>query len=182
LPGLLIIDTPGHESFNNLRTRGSSLCDIAILVIDIKHGLERQTIESLQIIKNRKTPFIVALNKVDALYEWKSIPNAPIRESLKAQKKNVIQQFEQKVKETQTQLMEHGINSELYYKNKDFTSCLSLVPTSAHTGEGIPDLLALMCQLTQKHMVKKLTYKTQIQCTILEVKVVEGHGTTSQGS
>ncbi|EFC45956.1 predicted protein [Naegleria gruberi] len=178
LPGLLIIDTPGHESFNNLRSRGSSLCDIAILVIDIKHGLERQTIESLQLIKNRKTPFIVALNKVDALYEWKATPNAPIRESLKNQKKNVIQQFEQKVKDVQLQLMEHGLNSELYYKNKDFKSCLSLVPTSAHTGEGIPDLLALMCQLTQKHMVKKLTYKSAIECTILEVKVVEGHGTT----
>ncbi|KAG2386561.1 hypothetical protein C9374_002305 [Naegleria lovaniensis] len=178
LPGLLIIDTPGHESFNNLRTRGSSLCDIAILVIDIMHGLERQTIESLQLIRNRKTPFIVALNKVDALYEWKATPNAPIRESLKNQKKNVIQQFEQKLKDVQNQLMQHGINSELYFKNKDFKNCLSLVPTSAHTGEGIPDLLALMCQLTQKHMVKKLTYKTEIQCTILEVKVIEGHGTT----
>eukprot|EP00850_Spirogloea_muscicola_P000071 SM000001S04473 [mRNA] locus=s1:387750:395011:+ [translate_table: standard] len=167
VPGLLIIDTPGHESFTNLRARGSSLCDIAILVVDIMHGLEPQTIESLNLLKSKKTPFIVAMNKVDRLYSWKSMLNAPIRTCLKQQNRDII-----------TQLKEQGLNSSLYYKNPDIRKYLSIVPTSAISGEGIPDILLLLVQLTQKMMEEKLMFITEVQCTVLEVKVVEGLGTT----
>ncbi|RDX92940.1 hypothetical protein CR513_24858, partial [Mucuna pruriens] len=85
VPGLLVIDTPGHKSFTNLRSRGSGLCDIAILVVDIMHGLEQQIIESLNLLKMRNTEFIVALNMVDKLYGWKTCCNSSIVKAVKQQ-------------------------------------------------------------------------------------------------
>ncbi|KAK6130654.1 hypothetical protein DH2020_035629 [Rehmannia glutinosa] len=195
VPGLLVIDTPGHESFTNLRSRGSGLCDIAILVVDIMHGLEPQTIESLNLLKMRNTDFIVALNKVDRLNGWKTCRNAPIRKAMNQQTKNVQDQFNGKLNQIRGQFMEQGLNTELYYKNKSMGETFSIVPTSAirtlnfvasshmlvivaNSGEGIPDLLLLLVQWAQRTMVKRLTYSNEVQCTVLEVKVVEGHGTT----
>ncbi|KAF8106896.1 hypothetical protein N665_0130s0063 [Sinapis alba] len=178
VPGLLIIDTPGHESFTNLRSRGSSLCDLAILVVDIMHGLEPQTIESLNLLRMRDTEFIVALNKVDRLYGWKTCKNAPIVKAMKQQTKDVINEFNMRLTGIITQFKEQGLNTELYYKNKDMGETFSIVPTSAITGEGIPDMLLLLVNWAQKTMVEKLTYVDDVQCTVLEVKVIEGHGTT----
>ncbi|KAJ8528518.1 hypothetical protein K7X08_022210 [Anisodus acutangulus] len=179
VPGLLVIDTPGHESFANLRSRGSGLCDIAILVVDIMHGLEPQTIESLNLLKMRNTEFIVALNKVDRLYGWKVCRNAPIVKAMKQQSKDVQFEFNNRLTQVVTQFKEQGINTELYYKNKEMgKDTFSIIPTSAISGEGIPDMLLLLVQWTQKTMVEKLTYSNEVQCTVLEVKVVEGHGTT----
>ncbi|KAB2603546.1 eukaryotic translation initiation factor 5B-like [Pyrus ussuriensis x Pyrus communis] len=163
VPGLLVIDTPGHESFTNLRSRGSGLCDIAILVVDIMHGLEPQTIESLNLLKMRNTEFIVALNKVrfmvDRLYGWKTCRNAPIVKAMKQQSKDVQNEFNMRLVQIITQFKEQGLNTELYYKNKEMGETYSIIPTSAISGEGIPDLLLLLC-------------------TVLEVKVIEGLGTT----
>ncbi|XVF14741.1 hypothetical protein REPUB_Repub09cG0087800 [Reevesia pubescens] len=178
VPGLLVIDTPGHASFTNLRSRGSGLCDIAILVVDIMHGLEPQTIESLNLLKMRNTEFIVALNKVDRLYDWKIHRNAPITVALKKQNRDVLAEFNQRATHVITQFKEQGLNTELYYKNKEMGETFSIVPTSAITGEGIPDLLLLLVQWTQKTMVEKLTFSYEVQCTVLEVKVIEGLGTT----
>ncbi|KAL0878177.1 hypothetical protein Bca101_027883 [Brassica carinata] len=178
VPGLLVIDTPGHESFTNLRSRGSSLCDLAILVVDIMHGLEPQTIESLNLLRMRDTEFIVALNKVDRLYGWKTCKNAPIVKAMKQQTKDVVNEFNMRLTGIITQFKEQGLNTELYYKNKEMGETFSIVPTSAITGEGIPDLLLLLVNWAQKTMVEKLTYVDDVQCTVLEVKVIEGHGTT----
>ncbi|GME89022.1 unnamed protein product [[Candida] boidinii] len=178
VPGLLIIDTPGHESFTNLRSRGSSLCNIAILVIDIMHGLEQQTLESIRLLRERKAPFIVALNKIDRLYDWKTIPNNSFRDSYEKQSKSVQQEFETKFTNIKVALAEQGLNSELYFQNPNMAKYVSIVPTSAVTGEGVPDLLWLLLELTQKRMSKQLKYLSHVEATILEVKVIEGLGTT----
>ncbi|KAK0629771.1 hypothetical protein B0T17DRAFT_526444 [Bombardia bombarda] len=178
VPGLLIIDTPGHESFANLRSRGSSLCNIAILVVDIMHGLEPQTLESMKLLRDRKTPFIVALNKIDRLYGWKKIENNGFQESLSLQNKAVQNEFKMRLEQTKLAFAEQGFNSELFYENKSMAKFVSLVPTSAHTGEGIPDMLKLIVQLTQERMVGALMYLSEVQATILEVKAIEGFGMT----
>jgi translation initiation factor 5B len=178
VPGLLVIDTPGHESFSNLRSRGSSLCNIAILVVDIMHGLEPQTLESMKLLRDRKTPFIVALNKIDRLYGWKKVDNNGFQESLALQNKGVQNEFAKRLTETKVAFAEQGFNSELYYENKSMAKFVSLVPTSAHTGEGIPDMLKLIIQLTQERMVGSLMYLSEVQCTVLEVKAIEGFGMT----
>ncbi|KAJ4846618.1 hypothetical protein Tsubulata_014628, partial [Turnera subulata] len=167
VPGLLVIDTPGHESFTNLRSRGSGLCDIAILVVDIMHGLEPQTIESLNLLRMRNTEFIVALNKVDRLYGWKTSRNAPIRKTMKQQSRDVNNEFERRLTEIITQFKEQGLNTELYYRNKDMGETYNIVPTSAVTGEGIPDLLLLLVQWSQKTMVEKLTFRNELQGPIV---------------
>ena len=178
VPGLLVIDTPGHESFTNLRSRGSSLCNIAILVVDIMHGLEPQTLESMRLLRDKKTPFIVALNKIDRLYGWKPIANNGFRESLSVQNKAVQNEFRDRLEKTKLAFSEQGFNAELYYENKSMAKYVSLVPTSAHTGEGIPDMLKLLITLTQERMTKQLMYLSEVECTVLEVKVIEGLGTT----
>jgi len=178
VPGLLIIDTPGHESFSNLRSRGSSLCNIAILVVDIMHGLEPQTLESMKLLRDRKTPFIVALNKIDRLYGWKKVDNNGFQESLALQSRGVQNEFKNRLEQTKLAFAEQGFNAEVFYENKSMARFVSLVPTSAHTGEGIPDMLKLIVQLTQERMVGSLMYLSEVQATVLEVKAIEGFGMT----
>ena len=178
VPGLLVIDTPGHESFTNLRSRGSLLCNIAILVIDIMHGLEPQTIESMKLLRDRRTPFIVALNKIDRLFGWKKIDNNGFEDSLSLQKASVQSEFEERWTFVRTQLQEQGFNSEIFNRNKNMSKYVSVCPTSAHTGEGIPDMIKLIVKLTQERLTNNLMYLSEVECTVLEVKVIEGLGTT----
>jgi len=151
---------------------------MAVLVIDIMHGLEPQTIESLELLRSRKTPFIIALNKVDRLNQWKATPDGAIQSCLKKQKPNTLQQFEVLSKRAILQINELGLNCALYFENKDMRSTINIVPTSAHTGEGIPDLLFLLCKLTQNVLSKQLTYTGKLDATVLEVKKIDGYGTT----
>ena len=129
VPGLLIIDTPGHETFKNLRLRGSSLCDLAILVVDLMHGLEPQTIESIELLKQRNTPFIVALNKVDLLYDWKGNREKDIKEVIDEQTTFTKNHFETRFTHIRVQFAEQVLinnktnNFPLTYFLKGFKCC-----------------------------------------------------------
>ena len=178
VPGLLVIDTPGHESFTNLRSRGSSLCDLAVLVVDIMHGLEPQTIESLNMLRNRKTPFVIALNKCDRMFDWEVHTDCPMQESLKKQKKFVAKEFETRSREVLLAFAEEGLNAALYWENPDPRTFVNVIPTSAHTGEGMPDLLHTLVHLSQSRLNERIRFIDSVQCTVLEVKMIEGLGTT----
>ncbi|MBT6254584.1 MAG: GTP-binding protein, partial [Euryarchaeota archaeon] len=64
-PGVIFIDTPGHESFGSIRKRSGSVADIAILIVDLTEGFKPQTIQSIKILENNEIPFVVVGNKVD---------------------------------------------------------------------------------------------------------------------
>lgn len=178
VPGLLMIDTPGHEVFTNLRTRGCAICDIAILVVDLMAGLEQQTKESIKILQESNTKFIIALNKVDRLYGWVSEPDRSAQSSLKIQDPNTLSQFDSKVTHIKVQLMELGLNSELYWKNTSLEDTISMCPTSAVTGEGICDLLNYLIDSSQKDLKPKITHTDDFNCVVMDCTVTEGYGAT----
>ncbi len=177
--GLLVIDTPGHSIFMNLRRRGGSVADLAILVIDIVRGFEPQTHESLAILKNRKTPFIVAANKIDAIPGWIPHPNTSFREAFSRQDPAVRRQLDDLLYTLMGTFSRLGFNADRFDRVTDFTTTIAIAPVSAKTGEGIPELLAILIGLTQQYMQAKLmTSEGPARGTILEVKKDPGLGTT----
>ncbi|CAP33854.1 Protein CBR-IFFB-1 [Caenorhabditis briggsae] len=180
IPGFLIIDTPGHESFSNLRTRGSSLCDFAILVVDIMHGLEPQTIESLKLLIKGKTPFVIALNKIDRLYEYESNPRKDVYELLKSQKPRVQAEFKERMDKIIVEFAEQELNVTLSNNTKkaEDSDYVCMVPTSAMLGDGIGNLMAFIVNQTQTKYAQKLAFSEELDATVMEVKQIAGLGTT----
>ncbi|CAD5214043.1 unnamed protein product [Bursaphelenchus okinawaensis] len=178
IPGFLIIDTPGHESFANLRTRGSSLCDFAILVVDVMHGLEPQTIESLKLLLKRKTPFVIALNKVDRLYGYESNPRKDIWQHLKSQAQNVQLEFKERFEKIVVEFAEQGVNVALAKDNKNPDEYVSIVPTSAFLGDGIGNIMAFIVNQSQGFLAKRLAFSEELDCTVMEVRSLPGLGMT----
>ncbi|MEM1507451.1 MAG: translation initiation factor IF-2 [Candidatus Bathyarchaeia archaeon] len=179
IPGLLVIDTPGHEAFANLRRRGGGIADIAILVIDILKGFEAQTYEVIEILKSRKTPFLVAANKIDRIPGWKPYPNAPFLESYKRQEPAVRQILDEHLYRIIGKFSELSFRADRFDRIRDFTKTVAIIPTSAKTGEGIPELIAVLAGLTQQYLRGRLqTTSGPAKGTVLEVREEVGLGVT----
>ena len=179
IPGLLIVDTPGHEAFTNLRRRGGSVADIAILVVDLLKGIEAQTYECIEILKTRKTPFIVAVNKIDRIPGWNPHSSMPFMASYAMQDPNVRENLDNKLYEIMGIFSRSGFRTDRFDHIKDFTSTVALVPTSAKTGEGLAELLMVLVGLTQQYLKKQLqTTEGAAKGSVLEVKEEPGLGLT----
>lgn len=170
IPGFLLIDTPGHAAFTNLRKRGGGLADLAVLVIDINDGIKPQTAEVIQILKHNKTPFIIALNKIDNISGWRTSKEKGLRDSIEGQAMNVRQVFDERYFTLIGSLQSHGLDADLFYNVQDFTKKVAMVPTSARTQEGIPELIMMLCGLSQKYLKNELSLGENPKGIMLEVK------------
>lgn len=180
IPGVLTVDTPGHFAFSSIRERGGSVADIAVLVIDVNEGFQPQTFESLDILRSFKTPFIIAANKIDLVERWKRQDTLSFLESLKKQREKTKDELNKRIYDLIATLSEQGYESERLDRVKDFTKEVAIIPTSAKTGEGVAELLAIIAGLSQKHLEKelRLEVKGPAKGTVLEVKEEVGLGTT----
>ncbi len=190
IPGFLFIDTPGHLAFSNLRKRGGGLADLAVLVLDITEGIKPQTAEVLKILKLNKTPFLIALNKIDKISGWrypqhtigdhvkqKEVENnssekskTPLQKSIESQPQNIKQIFDEKYYSLIGSLNSYGFDADLFYNINDFTKKIALIPCSAKTGEGIQELILMLCGLSQRYLTDKLTLGTEAKGIVLEIK------------
>jgi len=178
IPGFVIIDTPGHAAFTNLRKRGGNLADIAILVIDLNEGVKVQTEECIEILKQYKTPFVIALNKIDLLPGWNPNPEASLLENVQKQKENVMLLLEKRLYEIVGKLSELGFNAERFDRVEDYTKQIAIIPTSAVTKEGLAELFMVMTGLAQKFLEQNLKFDVRgnAKGTVLEVKEEKGMG------
>lgn len=179
VPGILFIDTPGHETFSNLRKRGGSAADVAILVIDVTKGIEPQTVESLTILKARKTPFLICCNKIDAVPGWKTSNAGSFLENIANQRPEVLTDLDNRLYTMMGTLSRYGIRADRFDRIQEFAKTVALVPASAKTGEGMPELMAVLVGLTQVYMKGELNVTSgPAEGTVLEVKEEPGLGVT----
>jgi len=179
VPGLLFIDTPGHYSFASLRTRGGALADLAVLVIDINEGMKPQTVESINILRNLKTPFVIAANKIDLIPGWRVHEGMTFHESMAAQDPRVAGELDEKIYALSGRIFEKsGLSADRFDRITDFTKSVAIVPMSGKHGEGLPDLLLVLVGLAQRFLEEQLrTEEGAAEGTVLEVKEEKGIGT-----
>jgi translation initiation factor 5B len=169
IPGFLFIDTPGHAAFTNLRKRGGSLADLAVLVIDINEGIKPQTSEVIQILKLNKTPFVIALNKIDKITGWQ-YNDKDMKQSIESQGLNARRIYEEKLYTIIGALNSYGFEADIFYNINDFTKNIALVPCSAKTFQGLEELMMILCGLSQKYLTERLMLGKEAKGVILEIK------------
>ena len=180
LPGLLFIDTPGHHSFSTLRSRGGALADIAILVVDVNDGFQPQTREAVDILRRTQTPFIVAANKIDTVAGWNPNPGEPVQQTLERQSDRAEDRLNGQLYELIGDLSDEGFSADLYWRVQDFQANVGVVPVSAETAEGVPDLLTVLMGLSQRYLKAEMAVDVGGPGvgTVLEVTDERGFGTT----
>jgi len=180
LPGLLFIDTPGHHSFSTLRSRGGALADIAVLVVDVTDGFQPQTEEAVDILRRTATPFVVASNKVDTVPGWNPRPNRPSKAAIESQADRVESDLNEALYEIIGQLSEADFSADMYWRVQDFQKNVGVVPVSAETGEGVPDLLTVLMGLSQRYLKSEMEIDLAGPGagTVLEVTETRGFGAT----
>jgi translation initiation factor 5B len=178
IPGLLILDTPGHAAFISLRKRGGSVSDLAILVIDIFEGFKEQTDESLKLLKKFKVPFVIAATKIDKIPGWFPNKNACFLDTFAKQREDVKEELDKRIYSIVSQLAERGFNSERFDRVENFTRQIAIAPVSGITGEGLPELLMILSGLAQNFLKDKLKLSDIGKGMVLEVKETKGLGTT----
>jgi translation initiation factor 5B len=180
LPGLLFIDTPGHHAFSTLRARGGALADIAILVVDVTDGFQPQTEEAVSILARTETPFVVAANKIDTVAGWNPTEGRPSQAAIDAQSDRAESRLNERLYEIIGQLSDADFSADMYWRVTDFANNVGVVPVSAETGEGIPDLLTVLMGLSQRYMRDEMEIDVSGRGagTVLEVTETQGFGTT----
>jgi translation initiation factor 5B len=179
IPGLLLVDTPGHEAFKNLRKLGSKLADIALIIVDIMHGLEPQTIESIKLLTESDIPFMFVFNKIDRLYGWENdLSSNSIEEIINTQNSNTRSEFDTRFKQIQTQIMTLGLNCELGWKNTSPKDTINIIPVSAISGQGIPNLLKIVIDYSQTVLKKQIEWISELECIVMEITNIVGYGYT----
>lgn len=168
IPGLLIVDTPGHSAFSSMRDRGSSLCDIAILVIDINKGVQPQTEESIKLLKEKNIPFVVAATKIDMVYGWRNSDQINLRKVFKEQEESTVLTLQSMMEDLKYDLSKFDIDAVFYFNNKTPNKTYSIVPICTQTNEGLSDLLSLIVYISQNWMSNKIKYKERLDATIME--------------
>lgn len=168
ITGVLFIDTPGHEEFSNFRSKASEICDLAIVIIDIEKGVEKQTADSIQMLKAKKIPFIIVLTKLDKIHNWISTETSSLKKSLKEQTSETINMLNIQIEDVKHELSKQEVNAEFYFKNKTPAKTYSIIPVSNTSGEGFNDMINFVIYIVQNFMSKKLILGPKSKMFIME--------------